>query len=186
MCIAVSRSDAFVDMSSVGRRVDSTRIRQQTVEDEPSAIALALTDRRFEWSHDHMTKLDQSGSSYLYILGDADRVRDQIEKRLLSNDLQGVSELSTNLTSGLATLVRALTQMPNTETIMAGGDDVLFRLKPETYSRDALEKAAAQFRLDTGCSISFGVANDVTHAYLNLRRAKASGGGIVGDSRDVK
>ena len=118
-------------------------------------------------------------SAHLYILGDADRVRDQIERQLLAGNLEGVAELSANLSAGLVNLVRAVEASLDAETIMAGGDDVIFRVRAEAYSTKILEAVSAQFLAEAGCTISFGVGDEVTLAYLNLRRAKAAGGGTV-------
>lgn len=62
---------------------------------------------------------------------------------------------------------------------MAGGDDLLFRLPFKSYSRSTLEEIRHRFQDDTSASISFGVGQNVTSAYVNLRKAKAMGGGIV-------
>jgi hypothetical protein len=62
---------------------------------------------------------------------------------------------------------------------MAGGDDVLFTTAAEKFDLSALEEIARSFSEHTACTISFGVGASPDEAYLNLRRAKASGGGTI-------
>ncbi|MCY1060153.1 hypothetical protein [Nannocystis sp. SCPEA4] len=113
-----------------------------------------------------------------YILGDADRVREQIERQLLTGHLEELARLSAVLTRELAALVASVEEL-GAKTIMAGGDDVLFQVPTSAYSFEALRTIAATFLSNTGCTISFGVGPEVELAYLNLRRAKAAGGGII-------
>lgn len=118
-------------------------------------------------------------SEDIFILGDADRVREQIERQLLGGNLAGVAKLSAKLAAGIVNLVRAAEESLEAETIMSGGDDVLFRVSSDAYSLEALKEISRHFRSETGCTISFGVGNEVALAYLNLRRAKAVGGGTI-------
>ncbi|HXU31467.1 MAG TPA: hypothetical protein VN851_12885 [Thermoanaerobaculia bacterium] len=115
----------------------------------------------------------------LYILGDADRVREKIESQLLAGNLADVSKISSTLISALAKLVSSVEISLDAETLMAGGDDVIFSVRPDAYNREALERISVNFYRETGSSMSFGVGTMVTIAYLNLRRAKAAGGGII-------
>jgi hypothetical protein len=115
----------------------------------------------------------------LYILGDADRVREHIERHLLAGELAELAKLSERLSSGLNNLTCAAEESLGAETIMAGGDDVLLRVRADVFSAKALETIARTFRSETGCTISFGVGADIAVAYLNLRRAKAGGGGTI-------
>lgn len=118
----------------------------------------------------------------LYVFGDVDRVREQIDRQLLAENLPEVARLSQCLTSGIINLASAAKECLSADIIMAGGDEVLFVVSYEHYSRCALQNVAREFTRETGCTISFGVAETVALAYLNLRRAKANGGNaIVGD-----
>jgi hypothetical protein len=118
-------------------------------------------------------------NSSLYILGDADRVRQHIDRELLASNLEAVTNFSAKLTQGLLDLARASEEFMSAETIMAGGDDVLFRVDANKYSQESLKQIADAFQQQTGCTISFGVGVSVALAYLNLRRAKAEGGGGI-------
>lgn len=118
----------------------------------------------------------------LYVLGDADRVREKVEAALFGNDLAALSAFSETLTSAIATLVHDMEKRFGARTVMAGGDDVLFTVDVARFDRDVLAQFAKAFICATGCSISFGVGASPETAYLNLRRAKATGGGIVSQS----
>lgn len=117
----------------------------------------------------------------LFILGDADRIRERVERYLLSSELALLSSFSERLAASITDLVRGAQESLGAEALMAGGDDILFRVSSTAYSRPALEALLARFRGTSGCTISFGVGADVQTAYLNLRRAKASGGDIIVD-----
>lgn len=120
----------------------------------------------------------------LFIMGDADHVREQVERRLLGGTLSDLTDFSSGLTSALLLLVSSAEAELGAETIMAGGDNVLFRVRWNNYSRRTLDALGSIFHEKTGCTISFGVGEDIANAYVNLRRAKAAGGGaIVGDTR---
>lgn len=118
-------------------------------------------------------------SDNIFILGDADRVREKIESALFRGDLAQISKLSENLTESISVLVKYLEEMVGARTIMAGGDDVLFEISKENYDESILNEAAVYFTVNSGCSISFGVAETIENAYLNLRKAKSTGGGCV-------
>ncbi len=121
-------------------------------------------------------------SERVYVLGDADRVRERIEGYLLGDRPEDVRTFSERLGTGLGDLVRSAETLLGANVLMAGGDDILLCVKRSSYSRRTLAELAKTFCETTGCTISFGVGADVSIAYLNLRRAKATGGGaIVGD-----
>lgn len=116
--------------------------------------------------------------THLYLLGDADRVRDGIDQRLLRGHLDDLRAFSFNLTVALAELVSAFQREMDAELIMAGGDDVLLRVLGTRYSRERHSQLCHQFFEATGCRMSFGVSSNLQTAYLNLRRAKSEQTGI--------
>jgi hypothetical protein len=69
--------------------------------------------------------------------------------------------------------------MMEAEVLMAGGDDILLRVECKNYKRTHIEQLAELFQQKTGSTFSFGVGSTVESAYLNLRRAKASGNGSI-------
>ena len=121
-------------------------------------------------------------SEHIFVLGDADRVRERIESYLLGDRPADVRTFSERLSAGLRDFVHSAETLLGASVLMAGGDDVLLCVNASSYSHRTFEELARTFRENTGCTISFGVGADVSIAYLNLRRAKAAGGGvIVGD-----
>src|ERR1700752_1744233 len=120
----------------------------------------------------------------VYVLGDVDRVREHIDRELLASNLESLRSFSSALTRGLAHIARTSEKLMRAETIMAGGDDVLFEVQKAWYSEEMLVRIAEAFRAETGCTISFGIGETVPKAYLNSRRAKAAGGGQI-CSREV-
>lgn len=121
-------------------------------------------------------------TSGVYILGDVDRVRESVERHLLAGRLDELKQFSDTLTTALGVLAQRIHEVFCAEIIMAGGDDVLFYVPQDRVSKPDLETIAQQFASQSGCTISFGVAANITTAYVNLRRAKSSGGDAIIDS----
>ena len=117
--------------------------------------------------------------SSLYILGDADRIREKVEASLFANDLAGLSTFSTNLTEAISRIVQRMNERLSATVIMAGGDDVFFIVAADRFNLSVLGEIASDFTKETGCTISFGVGASPDSAYLFLRHAKAAGGGAI-------
>lgn len=120
----------------------------------------------------------------LFVLGDADRVRERVEKYLLASELDALSKFSITLTLAMDRLAHDAENAMRAETIMAGGDDLLLCIPRKLYSHAVLQALVQAFQQVTGCTMSFGVGSDVPTAYLNLRRAKSMGGGGIVDSKE--
>lgn len=74
----------------------------------------------------------------LFVLGDADRVRERVEKYLLASELSELSKFSNALTLAIGRLARGAEDLMGAETIMAGGDDLLLCMPRRLYSYAAL------------------------------------------------
>lgn len=121
----------------------------------------------------------QAVPEIIFILGDADKIRERIETAIFDHDLQRLSAFSASLTSAIGTIVdRMRTQLLAT-VVMAGGDDVLFTLAKRDFDASVLADISAAFRAETGCTMSFGAGVSLEDAYLCLRRAKSSGGATI-------
>ena len=120
----------------------------------------------------------------LYILGDADRVRERLEGFLLSHDLESLGSLSRRLSEGIRLVGTELSLRMEAEIVMAGGDDILARVSVGLYDRKFLEEIATVYMEKTGLSMSFGVGPTLEQAYLNLRRAKASNSNKIVETRE--
>ncbi len=110
----------------------------------------------------------------IYIMGDGDKIRESIESCLFSNDLEGAKKLSLDLTTGVARLKEKIEIEVDGNVVIAGGDDILFTMRLDKFDINFIKELYALFHYTTGKTISFGIGNDIEHAYLNLRRAKAS------------
>ncbi len=124
-------------------------------------------------------------TSTLYILGDADRVRQRVERALLSGNLVELGKFSAALTAAIALIAERMIQRLSAQVVMAGGDDLLLTVAAGTFDVDILEGLSRDFADETGCTISFGVGKTVEEAYLHLRMAKASGGGAISVVRQL-
>lgn len=116
---------------------------------------------------------------YIYILGDGDKIRERVESLLLKSDFSNLAKLSQGLKDAIDKMKSNATANMEAEVFMAGGDDIFFRVDRSRYRKSSLEELAESFRTSTGTTFSFGVGTNVEAAYLNLRRAKASGSGQI-------
>lgn len=103
-------------------------------------------------------------TSTLYILGDADRVRQRVERALLSGDLVELGKFSAALTAAIALIAERMIQRLSAQVVMAGGDDLLLTVPAGTFDVDILEGLSRDFADETGCTISFGVGKTVEEA----------------------
>ena len=123
--------------------------------------------------------MPKSEKKYIYIMGDGDNIRNRIEYYLLNSDFDKVTQFSKNLTECIDIIKGLAIRRMNAEIIYAGGDDVLFHIDKNHYQRSYLEEIMDIFLKNTGNTISFGVGENIEVAFLNLRRAKASGKGKI-------
>jgi hypothetical protein len=121
----------------------------------------------------------------IFVLGDADKIRERVEAALFEGDLADLSAFSKSLTAAIGLIVDRMQQELSATVIMAGGDDVLFTLPSTSFDASKLGSISERFRMDTGCTMSFGVGVSIEDAYLCLRKAKALGGGTVKMGADV-
>jgi hypothetical protein len=113
----------------------------------------------------------------MYVLGDGDRIRSRVESLLLGEELEDLRAFSTALTRAIRECGEILARELAGDVIVSGGDDLL--VIAENYDRRVLLDVSRGFLEKTGCTISFGVSRTVESAFINLRRAKAMGGGTV-------
>ncbi len=106
------------------------------------------------------------------VLGDGNQIRVKIESYLFKKQFQKVKKLSKNITSAIVRLEGIAKEELKAEIIMAGGDDLLFRIDKERYDKKVLKKMSMIFIEMTECSFSFGVGNTIEIAHSNLNKAK--------------
>ena len=124
----------------------------------------------------------EDNNLHLYLIGDGDDIRHRIELYLLNNDLNALTCFSQNLLNALDTLKESVISTMDAEIIYAGGDDIFFRVLKSRYQKSVIEKMLDNFLQMTGSTFSFGVGENIEDAFLNLRRAKASGKGRLVES----
>lgn len=116
----------------------------------------------------------------VYIFGDVDRVREQFDRHLFSGDIAALQSFSTGLTSAISDLACSIKSAFGGDIIVAGGDELIILLSSKSrYNSNDLLIFTSNFMTATGCKISFGVSDSLERAYLNLRKAKAAGGGVI-------
>lgn len=111
---------------------------------------------------------------YMYVMGDADKIREKIEYYLLNHDLDALTTFSQNLTNAINQVKETAILTMNAQVIIAGGDDVLFSVPSNTYRKELIQQLQVVFCNATGVNMSFGVGKTVEAAYINLRKAKSS------------
>jgi hypothetical protein len=115
----------------------------------------------------------------LYVLGDGDRVRVHVERRLLRSEFDELRTFSSALTNAVTALARDAQAQLGADVVMAGGDDILLRIPAASFSIEKLRDLSLNFAKRTGCTITFGVAPTIEGAFICLRRGKAAGGNII-------
>ena len=63
--------------------------------------------------------------------------------------------------------------------MFSGGDDICITVGASAYSEGLIREFMQQFNKRTGGSMSFGVGESIEAAYINLRRAKSRGSGVL-------
>ena len=123
--------------------------------------------------------MSKSEKKHFYLIGDGDDIRNRMEFYLLNSDFNAVSHFSKNLVDSIDIIKEIAMSKMNAKIIYAAGDDILFRVDKNDYQRTHLEYITDIFLKNTGSTISFGVGENIEAAFLNLRRAKASGKGKI-------
>jgi hypothetical protein len=115
-----------------------------------------------------------SDNSYFYILGDGNNIRDRVDHLLLNDDLEALKNVSQCIINAINAMKDYAVSKMDAEIIIAGGDDIFFRMKRSDYRKTDVNILASIFQDMTGCTFSFGIGETVEDAFVDLRRAKAS------------
>lgn len=113
--------------------------------------------------------------SSIFILGDGNKIRERVEQHLLNHELDALQRFSQSLTDSINAIKALAISAMDARVFMAGGDDVLICVEKEKYQREIIQQMSEIFYSATSASISFGIGTTIETAYLNLRKAKASG-----------
>ncbi len=125
-------------------------------------------------------------SDYLYVLGDGNKVRENVEFYLLNHDLESLTIFSQNLTIAINEIKEIAISTMSANVILAGGDDILFYVPREKYRKEFIQKLQQVFHNITGATISFGVGKTIEAVYINLRRAKTNKDTDIVEEEDIK
>lgn len=126
-------------------------------------------------------RMTKNKDNQVYFIGDGDDIRKRVEFFLFNEDMAALSRFSKNLSKAIKSIEEFVASQWGGDILMAGGDDVIFSIDKQFYSKSEMESAMSDFHRATGSTISFGVGATIESAYLNLRRAKASGKGRIVD-----
>ncbi len=121
----------------------------------------------------------------IVLIGDGDRIRESIEALLLAERFQDLEKLSKAIDLSVQQAAEYIAKLHGERVCVAAGDDILIVLTKGELKEEAIAKAQSSFQDNTGLTLSFGAGSTAGEAYVNLRRAKSDGGGIlVWNARD--
>ena len=112
--------------------------------------------------------------NFIYVLGDGNKIREKIEYYLLRNELEDLAAISKGISDAIQALKSFAISTMDAEIIMAGGDDILFRVKYDKYKKEYISQLSEVFQKISSCSISFGTGESIEEAYISLRKSKSS------------
>jgi hypothetical protein len=116
---------------------------------------------------EEIVKLNNRMANTFFYAIDGDDVGPLIRTKIISNDINGVAELSQNINEYFATLSNIL-ESKGHEIVFCGGDSLL-----------SISQQLLDFRPDDlpqgPCTISIGIGTTAEYAYLALQLAKARG-----------
>ena len=113
--------------------------------------------------------------SKIYIIGDGDDIRLQLERYLFENEIVDLNAFSNSLNDAITRIKQKVISDLKAEIILAGGDDIIIQVDKNLYDQKYFLKVIDYFKEHTGCTMSFGVGKTIEIAYLNLMKAKAKG-----------
>lgn len=111
--------------------------------------------------------------NYKYAFFDGDNVGNTIEILLLEGKVSEAQLLSDNINKAIQKIKKYLTD--KAEVILAGGDDVLIKVKDDELLAEKLTAVTKIFSTTTGLTISCGVDKDIEGAIYQLSIAKLYG-----------
>ncbi|TAN49938.1 MAG: mCpol domain-containing protein [Methylococcaceae bacterium] len=115
----------------------------------------------------------------IYVIGDGDNIRQRMEQQLLYGKLDECKKVSEAITAGMRCVNDVITARKGWEVVFCGGDDILVKVCASDYDPNLIRKAIDEFERCSKSTICFGSASSLQEAYLNLRRAKSFGVGIL-------
>ena len=116
-----------------------------------------------------------NGKKILFLIGDGDNIRHTVESYLFRHQFEELNKFSEVLSKAILNIKEMIIADMEAKVILAGGDDILFTIHKGTYDKEQVINIMKYFQSHTGCTMSFGVGENIESAYLNLMKAKATG-----------
>jgi GTP cyclohydrolase III len=113
-------------------------------------------------------------SEPVFVLIDGDNVGDRIDGFIHQGDLNSLSEFTRRLDQAVARIA-TLAQEAGGEVYMAGGDNILVRVK----GLEKLLDKVLSIREELPCTFSVGIGSDARESHQALRFAKERGAGTI-------
>lgn len=110
-----------------------------------------------------------------YIAIDGDDVGRSIERLVLLNDGQGLSDFSAKYRCAIRWLTSVLIDSLQGTALLSDGDSILIEVHTPSYSADRLAALSKEFVQLSGHTVSIGIGDTMRRAYLALKLAKLSG-----------
>ncbi|MGQ3677976.1 mCpol domain-containing protein [Tenacibaculum discolor] len=111
----------------------------------------------------------------LYVRLDVDNAGDSIELALLKSDYKEAQNVHDKIQNSINSIFKKIKNINSTKILMKGCDDILFSIEKDSYDLNLLKELKNDFKLESGFTLSIGVASNITECMLSLRVAKISG-----------
>jgi hypothetical protein len=110
-----------------------------------------------------------------YAYFDGDDIGPKLELMLLDEKLEEARVYSKRVTSALQSTRCLLESLGEVDVIAAGGDDLLISWEFAAITETDIHSVRSGFFGQCGCTLSVGIADRLSEAANNLRRAKLLG-----------
>ena len=110
-----------------------------------------------------------------YAFFDGDNIGDTLEILLVEEKVAEAQRFSRNIKIAISEIEAKLKDIPDTEIIIAGGDDLLIKYDSRLHNMSFLEEIRTIFKARTNHSMSCGVGENIPHSVQNLYLAKLYG-----------
>lgn len=110
-----------------------------------------------------------------YVRLDVDNAGDSIELALLKSDFREAQNIHDKIQNSINSIFKKIQSINSAKILMKGCDDILFSIEKDSYDLKFLNKLKNDFKQESGFTLSFGVASNISECMLSLRKAKISG-----------
>lgn len=111
----------------------------------------------------------------LYVRLDVDNAGDCIELALLNSHCEKAQNVHDRIQNSINLILEKIQSINSTKILMKGCDDILFSIEQNNYDLKLLREIKNDFKIESGFTLSIGVAPTITDCMHSLRIAKISG-----------